>query len=78
MGEENGAGVAAFDGNIRSWPTDQAIQVLGVPKNKNDFIIYMACEIFKNQLIKNPKAQADEAINNAKCLYSALSGKGLL
>lgn len=70
--------VASFDGFLRGWKSEQSLPILNVPKEKNEFILYMACELFKNQNISNPKKQADNSINYAKCMYDALRRKGYL
>ena len=70
-----GAGASSFDGIIKGWP-EQALTVSNVPKERKEFILYMACELFKAQHITDPKKQANNAINYAKSLYDALSSKG--
>ena len=66
----------AFDGKIVEWP-EQAIKTLFVPKEKNDFLIYMSCELFKAQHITDPKSQARKSLEYANALYSELSSRGL-
>lgn len=71
------AGAASFDGIIKGWP-EQALTISNVPKEKKEFILYMACELFKAQHITDPKKQALNSINYAKSLYDALVSKGYL
>ena len=71
-----GAGASSFDGIIKGWPEKQAATISTVPKERKEFILYMACELFKAQHITDPKKQANNAINYAKSLYDALSSKG--
>ena len=80
MGENNAnnAAGASFDGIIKQWPQDQVLIISNIPKDRTEFLLYMACELFKVQNITNPKKQAKEAINNAKCLYDALNSAGLI
>ena len=77
-GASGGAAVApAFDGMITGWP-DKAIQMLNVPKEKNDFILYMSCELFKNQNITKPKEQAQRSVEFANALYNELRSRGVI
>lgn len=84
MGEDTvgGAGgqavvAAAFDGILKGWP-EKAVQMLNVPKDKNDFILYMSCELFKNQHIENPKSQAKKSVEYANALYNELRSRGII
>ena len=81
MGEDanGGAGAAAaFDGIIKGWPEDQSVKILNVPKKKNDFLLYMTCELFKAQHITNPKEQAKKSLEYAHALYNELRSRGIL
>ena len=73
-----GGGQSSFDGMIKGWPEEGAINVLNIPKEKKDFIIAIACDIYKNQKIEKPREQAEESIQNAVYLYNALKSKGYL
>jgi len=84
MGEDTvgGAGsqaaaAATFDGILKGWP-EKAVQMLNVPKDKNDFILYMSCELFKNQHIENPKSQAKKSVEYANALYNELRSRGII
>ena len=81
MGEDAG-GAAMFDGIIKGWPEkwpeESTINVSNIPKEKKDFVVAIACDIYKNQKIEKPKVQAEEAIDHALYLYSALKSKGYL
>ena len=72
-----GAAAAAFDGILKGWP-EKAVQMLNVPKDKNDFILYMSCELFKNQHIENPKSQAKKSVEYANALYNELRSRGII
>lgn len=72
-----GAAAAAFDGIIKGWP-EKAVQMLNVPKKKNDFILYMSCELFKNQHIENPKNQAKKSVEYANAIYNELRSRGII
>lgn len=76
-GGQGAAAAAAFDGIIKGWP-EKAVQMLNVPKDKNDFILYMSCELFKNQHIENPKAQAKKSVEYANALYNELRSRGII
>lgn len=67
---------ASFDGIIKAWPDEQPLSFTNIPKDKNEFILYMACELFKVQNITDPKKQATNSVNYAKCLYDTLKSKG--
>ena len=74
-GTQTGAAAAAFDGKIKEWPEEGSINVSNVPTEKNKFILYMACELFKAQNITSPKEQAKKSIEYANALYSELHSK---
>lgn len=78
----NGSGAAAvaatFDGKITAWPEDKALSITNIPTNEKQFIVYLACEMYKNQNITNPKQQAIDSINYAKAMYNVLSRYGYL
>ena len=76
-GQSGAAAAPAFDGKIKEWP-EKAVQMLNVPKDKNDFILYMSCELFKNQHIENPKAQAQKSVEYANALYNELRSRGVI
>lgn len=71
-------GAAAFDGKITAWPEDNALSITNIPSDEKQFIVYLACEIYKNQNITNPKQQAIDSINYAKAMYNVLSRYGYL
>jgi len=75
---EGGGGGSSFDGIIKAWPEESTLSISNVPKEKNDFILMMACEMYKNQHIEHPRKQADLAIEYAIDLYNALKSKGYL
>lgn len=82
------AAAAVFDGNIKSWPTDGALNirsapnsslnVCNVPTDQKAFIRYYACEWMKNQPAGNPRQQAQQAIQSAQVLYGELASKGYM
>ena len=69
---------ATFDGKITAWPEDKALSITNIPTDEKQFIVYLACEIYKNQNITNPKQQAIDSINYAKAMYNVLSRYGYL
>lgn len=74
-----GAGAAAvFDGMIKGWPEEGSVNIMNIPKEKKDFVLTIACDIYKNQKIENPREQAEESIQNALHLYNALKSKGYI
>ena len=72
------AGAGSFDGVLKGWENENSLPILNIPKTKDEFILYMACEMFKNQNIKSPKSQAKNSIDYAKCLYDELKRRGYL
>lgn len=68
----NGQGVI-----ISSWPA-APIKLTTVPTDKQEFIRYLSCELYKNQNIKDARKQAKEAVNNAIVMYDYLKSKGYL
>ena len=77
-GNGGGGGGSSFDGIIKGWPEESTLSISNVPKEKKDFVLMMACEMFKNQHIEHPRKQADLAIEYAIDLYNALKSKGYL
>lgn len=81
MGEDGGSGAGAqatFDGIIKGWPEEKALSISNVPKEKKDFVLTLACDIFKNNKIEEPRKQAEQAIEHASALYNALKSKGYI
>lgn len=84
MGQEaaGAGGAAAFDGMLKGWPEEwpekATINVANIPKEKKDFVLVIACDIYKNTKIEEPRKQANEAIDNAVALYNALKSKGYI
>lgn len=83
MPENDGYVVNSFDGIIKDWPRDGegkvlSIPVLTIPKNNDDFILYMTCELYKNQYLEQPRKQAEECFSYACALASVLSAHGLI
>lgn len=81
MGEnenQGGSGLGGFDGIIKKWPDDSTLKMTNIPKNHDDFMLYMTCELFKNQYLSAPKEQAEACISYAHALMNALSAKGYL
>ena len=70
-------GGGSFDGKIKEWPSTTLVTT-NVPKEEKDFIVYIASEIFKNQMITNAAQQAKESINCARTLYNQLKRYGYL
>ena len=81
MPENNGEVVNnSFDGIIKEWPQEKSLSMYAqMPKDidKYDFIRQMACDLFKNQFLQNPRPQAEECISYASAMYNALKSKGL-
>ena len=75
---EGGGGGSSFDGIIKAWPEESTLSITNVPKEKKDFVLMMACEMYKNQHIEEPRKQANLAIEYAVDLYNALKSKGYL
>ncbi len=71
----------SFDGIIKKWPENTSLfmhEQLPQEISRDDFIRQMACELFKNQFLQNPKPQAEECISYASAMYNALVSKGLI
>jgi len=75
--ESGGYYYNSFDGNLESWPKD-LLRATIVPTEKEDFIRYMACELFKNQNISDPRSQARRSIDNAIVMYDCLRSRGFI
>lgn len=71
------AAAASFDGMIKGWP-ETSLNMSNVPTEKDKFILYMTCELFKAQHISNPKEQAKHSVEYAHALYNELRSRGLL
>ena len=75
---ENGSGGSSFDGKITGWPEDSTLNVSIMPTERKEFILSLACDMYKNQNISEPKKQAQLAIEYAIVMYNALKQKGFL
>ena len=77
-GAGGGAAAAAFDGKLMAWPEDETLNICSIPTEEKSFVRYVATEWFKNQTISNPRAQAQQAVQNAKALYGQLKSMGYM